>query len=150
MFKEILVAVDGSKHAERALSEAIDLTLQSGCSLTVATVVPEPSVVAVGGGFVPFDYPGLYRDLEEEYRGVLDTAQAKVPPEISSRAVLLNGHPARAIVSEAKSGGHDLVVIGSRGLGGLPSLILGSVSREVLHGSPVPVLVIHLPDESES
>ena len=88
-----------------------------GGSLTVATVVPELSLAAVGAGF----YPELYRDLEEEYRGVLDAAYAKVPPELSSRALLIGGYPARAIVSEAKAGGHDLVV-----------------------------LVIHLPDESET
>jgi nucleotide-binding universal stress UspA family protein len=150
VFTDILVAVDASKHADLALSEAIDLASQSGGSLTLATVVPEPSVAAVGGGFAPFDYPDLYRNLNEEYQGVLDAAEAKVPAEISSRALLLEGHPARAIVNEVKSGGHDLVVIGSRGLGGLGSMILGSVSREVLHGSPVPVLVIHLADDSKA
>ena len=60
MFKDILVAVDGSKHAERALSEAIDLAGQSGGTLTVATVIPELSVAAVGGGSPRFDYPELY------------------------------------------------------------------------------------------
>ena len=70
---------------------------------------------------MPFDSRRSTEDLEKEYRGVLDAAEAKVPAEISSRAVLLGGYPSRAIVSEAKAGGHDLVV-----------------------------LVIHLPDESET
>jgi nucleotide-binding universal stress UspA family protein len=151
VFRNILVAIDGSTHAERALAESIDLARQSDGSLTLAAVVPELSVWALGGGFAPaVDYQALHDDLEREYQGMLDAAQAKVPPEISSRAVLLAGRPGSAIVGEAKSGAHDLVVVGSRGRGELRSMVLGSVSQEVLHASPVPVLVVHLPEAPEA
>src|SRR2546423_3597821 len=150
MFRDMLVAVDGSSHAERALSEAIVLARQSEGSLTLVTVVPELTTWAVGAGFTPaVDYQPLHDDLEREYREMLDAAQAKIPPEVPSRAVLLEGRPGQAIVSEAKSGSHDLVVMGSRGRGELRSMVLGSVSEEVLHASPVPVLVVHLADSAE-
>jgi nucleotide-binding universal stress UspA family protein len=147
MFRDVLVAFDGSAHAERALAEAIDLARQSEGSITVATVVPELSVWALGGGFAPpIDYQAIHDDLERSYRAMLEAAHAKVPQEIQSRAVLLEGRPGRALVDEANTAGHDLVAVGSRGRGELRSMVLGSVSHEVLHGSHVPVLVVHLPD----
>jgi nucleotide-binding universal stress UspA family protein len=150
VFRDILVAVDGSSHAERALSEAIDLARQSEGSLTLVTVVPQLTTWALGSGFTPaVDYQTLYDDLEGEYRKMLDAAQAKVPPEVRSQALLLEGRPGQAIVGQAKSGGHDLVAMGSRGRGELRSMVLGSVSEEVLHASPVPVLVVHLPDGAQ-
>jgi nucleotide-binding universal stress UspA family protein len=139
--------VDGSSHAERALGEAIDMARQNQGSLTLVTVMPELTTWALGSGFTPaVDYQSLHDDLEREYRQMLEAAQAKVPPEVPSRALLLEGRPGQAIVGEAKSGGHDLVAMGSRGRGELRSMVLGSVSEEVLHASPVPVLVVHLAD----
>lgn len=151
MFKNILVAVDGSTHSERALAEGIDLAQQDGASLTLVTVVPDVSTLALGGGFAPaVDYQTLSDDLEREYKELLESEQAKLPAEDRFRAVLLRGRPARAITDEVKAGGHDLVVMGSRGRGELRSMMLGSVSQEVLHASPVPVLVVHLPDDEAS
>jgi nucleotide-binding universal stress UspA family protein len=143
MFRDILVAVDGSAHADRALDEAIDLARVAGASLTLAAVVPEPSAWVVGGGgFAPaIDYEGLHKELARGYGEMLDEARAKVPPEIPCRVLLLEGRPGRAIIDQVTSGGHDLVVMGSRGQGELRAMVLGSVSQEVLHGSPVPVLV---------
>jgi nucleotide-binding universal stress UspA family protein len=151
VFKNILVAVDGSEHAERALEEAIDLARQSHGTLTLVTVVPDPTALALGGGFVyAVDYESLEGDLQREYRELLDKEKAKVPDEVDSRALLLEGRPSRAIVDEVKSGRHDLVVMGSRGRGELRSLMLGSSSHEVLHASPVPVLVVHLPSDEQA
>lgn len=147
MFKDILVATDGSPHAERALAEAIDLARQADGSLTIVSVVPTPSTWALGGGFtLAADYTTLQQDLERTYREMLEAEHAKVPDGIPTKTRLLEGRPGEAIVSEVKSGGQDLVVMGSRGRGELRSLVLGSVSQEVLSRSPVPVLVVHLPD----
>ena len=150
MFKHILVAVDGSSHSERALSEAIDLAQQGHANLTLATVVPAISTLALGGGgFAPAaDYQTLSDDLDREYKELLEAEETKLPEGDRFRAVMLRGQPAEAIVDELQAGGYDLVVVGSRGRGGLRSMILGSVSQGVLHASPVPVLVVHIPDAS--
>lgn len=148
MFRNLLVAVDGSEHAERALAEAADFAKDAGASLTVVTVVPELSSWALAGPFAaPLNFDAVHKDLESAYREMLDEALAKVPEELHAQSVVLEGRPAQAIVEQVRSGGHDLVVIGSRGRNGVASALLGSVSREVLHSSPVPVLVVHLPHD---
>ncbi|HEY7629867.1 MAG TPA: universal stress protein [Thermoleophilaceae bacterium] len=151
MFKNILVAVDGSNHSERALDEAIDLARGSGGTLTLVTAAPDPTTLALSGGAFAYavDYETLEGDLKREYRELLDKEKARVPDDVDSRALLLDGRPSRAIVAEVKSGGHDLVVMGSRGRGQLRSMVLGSTSNEVLHSSPVPVLVVHLPSDEQ-
>src|SRR5947199_8329080 len=114
MFKDILVATDGSPHAERALAEAIDLARQADGSLTIVSVVPTPSTWALGGGFtLAADYTTLQQDLERTYREMLEAEHARVPDGIPTKTRLLEGRPGEAIVSEVKSGGQDRVVMGS-------------------------------------
>ena len=85
--------------------------------------------------------------MAREFDGLLAEAAAKVPDGVAARTVLLEGPPAKAIVSQVKKGGHDLVAMGSRGRGELTSMVLGSTSHAVLHESPVPVLVVHIPND---
>ena len=75
---------------------------------------------------------------------MLDSQLAKVPKEVPPRGALLHGRPGDALIEQVKTGGHDLVAMGPRGRGELRSVALGSVSQDVLHGSPVPVLVAHV------
>lgn len=147
MFRNLLVAVDGSEHAERALAEAADLAKDSGAALTIVAVVPELSSWALGGPFAaPLDFDAVHKDMVAAYQEMLDAARGEVPAELNPQALLLEGRPGQALIEQVRSGGHDLVVMGSRGRGGVKSMVLGSVSQEVLHGSPVPVLVVHLPE----
>jgi nucleotide-binding universal stress UspA family protein len=74
---------------------------------------------------------------------MLETAAGALPEGVDVKTVLLPGPPARAIVDEVRSSESDLVVMGSRGGGDVSSVLLGSVSHEVLHTSPVPVLIVH-------
>lgn len=146
MFRDILVAVDGSPHSERALAEAIDMARQNDGSVTLAVVVPEPAAwTLTGAGFATVDYARLYEELEKEYREMLDGLSAKVPSDVRSKAVLLHGRPGSALLDHLEAEDYDLVAMGSRGRGELRSMVLGSVSSEVLHRSAVPVLVTRAP-----
>lgn len=151
MFHRILVAIDGSEHAKRALHEAIDLARCNNARLTVMTVAMKPSTLLVGGPIVPpLDFAGLDEAIEAEHHRLLDGAIDEVPQDISVERLLAHGSPARAILDQARGGRHDLIVLGSRGLGGVGAMVLGSVSHKVLHDSRVPVLVIHVEEEAEN
>jgi nucleotide-binding universal stress UspA family protein len=149
MFRSILVATDGSAHAKRGLEEAIDLARASGGALTLVTVVPEfsPWVLGAVGVPPPVDLARLRDELVRNYRQMLEQEAAKVPDDVHSTSLLLEGRPPEAIVMQTRAAGHDLVVMGSRGRGELRALLLGSVSHEVLHTSRVPVLIVHVPEE---
>jgi nucleotide-binding universal stress UspA family protein len=149
MFRNVLVAIDGSAHAERALAEAVDLVVSNGGSLTLVAVAPglSPWMLSPGGMAPPENLAALQQQIAEEYQGLLDTAAASVPGEVPTETVLLEGPPAAAIVSQVREGGYDLVAMGSRGRGEVTSLVLGSTSHAVLRESAVPVLVIHLPED---
>lgn len=145
MFRNILVAIDGSPHAARALSEATDLAQRNDAKLTVMTSMPDPSGWLLSGGAYggQIDFQALREEAEREYRGLLEEAVGQIPSEIPVTKLLVRGHPGSRILEQLESGGHDLVVMGSRGRGGVRSLLLGSVSQQVLHASPTAVLIVH-------
>jgi nucleotide-binding universal stress UspA family protein len=146
MFKNILVALDGSPDADQALTQAIDLAESEHALLTLfSAVVSPPSAAYIGaGGEV---VATLAHDAEIEGETVLRTAVQRVPAGISV-STWLSREPVRpALIHQIEDGAHDLVVMGSRGRGALRSALLGSVSHYVLHHSPVPVLIVHAEPE---
>lgn len=144
MFRRILVPLDGSEHADRALEEAIDIARLGGGSLRLVAVVPPVSSFVLGGPVAaPVDVSVLREDIKRDCEALLEAAMQKLPAELDSSSVVLEGRPAAAIVEEAGAAGSDLIAMGSRGRGNIRSALLGSVSHEVLHSSPVPVLVVH-------
>ena len=144
MFRRLLVAFDGSPHARRALAEAIDLAQANNGTLTVMAVAPEPTVWAFSGYDAPVNVDVLGEHVAHQYQAMLDVAVDTVPADLPITKILKRGSAGPAIVAVASEGGHDLVVMGSRGRGELRSLLLGSVSHHVLQACAVPVLVIHV------
>jgi nucleotide-binding universal stress UspA family protein len=142
MFRRLLVAFDGSSHAQRALEKAVDVAQAGHGTITVITVAPEPALWAFSGYDAPVNVYRLSEELELEHEAVLDSAVRRVPADLPVTKILKRGSPGPAIVAQANAGDHDLVVVGSRGRGELRSLLLGSVSHHVLHASHIPVIVI--------
>jgi nucleotide-binding universal stress UspA family protein len=139
MYRNILVAVDGSKESKLALADAIDLALDSNAKLTLAHVSSKgPAVInsSAAGAAAAAELPAYHQK-------VLREAVDSVPKELPVTTLLLDGNPAHEIVKAAREYEHDLIVIGSRGRSRATAALLGSVSHEVLHESPVPVLVVH-------
>jgi nucleotide-binding universal stress UspA family protein len=146
MFRNILVAVDGSAHADRALSEAIDIARGSNARLTIMTAVTEPHTgvtMALAAGAAAGLGPALMREAERIVRAAAD----RVPADVSVTTILTEKPIRSAILERIREGNHDLVVMGSRGRGTVRSAVLGSVSHHVLHHSPVPVLIVHADPE---
>ena len=147
MFRRILVALDGSAHAQRALKEAIDLAEAGHGTLTLMTVIPEPSTWILGNIYIAqVDLDELRGQIEADYDNMLKAAAKTVPDGMPFTTVLVHGHAGPAIVERLETGQHDLVVMGSRGRGEIGSALLGSVSHHVVQASPVPVLIVHASD----
>ena len=139
-FRSILVAVDGSRHSEVALTHAIELARDGNARLTILTAVTSPPGAALTG---PAAAAAAASALEHDFDEVLRAAVRRVPDDLPVTTVLAHGPPAQAILREADRGGHDLIVMGSRGLG-LARALLGSVSHRVLrHAPPGAVLIVH-------
>jgi nucleotide-binding universal stress UspA family protein len=145
MFHNVLVAIDGSEHADRALTDAIDLAESERSRLTLMTAVPVLPATAylVAGGATTTK---LMEDAHAEAEAILRRARERVPADIPVTTVLTDQPVGGAIIRQIEDGNHDLVVMGSRGRGALRSALLGSVSHYVLHHSPVPVLIVHAED----
>jgi nucleotide-binding universal stress UspA family protein len=148
MFHNILVSVDGSSHAQRALEEAIDLAVLERGRLTLLTAVPRPPYWAAS----PVTAEGIESlavELEREAERTLRAATDQVPPSVPVTTILSHKPIREALMERIKTGQHDLVVLGSRGRGALTASVLGSVSHFALNHSPIPVLIVHTPDEPE-
>jgi nucleotide-binding universal stress UspA family protein len=142
VFQDILVAIDGSAHAERALRHAIDLARSSHARLTLLTSIPSLPAIAYGG-LNAAAAQAIAGDAETESERILRAATEEVPDDVSVTTVLTREPVRTAILDRLRAGRHDLVVMGSRGRGTVRSAVLGSVSHDVLHHSPVPVLIVH-------
>jgi nucleotide-binding universal stress UspA family protein len=139
VYRNILVAVDGSRDSKRALSQAVALARDQKALLTLITVVPPTSGISMASA------AAQSLGAEDAFNDVLREAAASIPDDVGVTTVLAEGQPARRIIDRAIAGDHDLIVMGSRGLGRIAGALLGSVSHQVLHSSPVPVLVAHSP-----
>jgi nucleotide-binding universal stress UspA family protein len=146
MFRNILVAIDGSPDSDQALTQAIDLAESEHSRLTLfsAVVLPPATAYIGGGGAVAAT---LARDAETETETILRMAAQRVPDQMSLSTVLGSEPVRQALIHQIETGAHDLVVMGSRGRGAVRSVLLGSVSHYVLHHSPVPVLIVHADPE---
>lgn len=139
MYKKILVAIDGSEHSKKAIREAVTLieNLKTACSLTILHV----------NQTVPIVDPAVSEEMDieqmisEEGRRILTLAEAHLAGanvEFASKSVI--GDPATEISKSALD--HDLIIMGSRGLGAISEIVLGSVSHKVIKQSKCPVLIV--------
>jgi nucleotide-binding universal stress UspA family protein len=148
VFLNILVAVDGSTHANRALDEAVDLARTLRSRLTLISVASRTSWRFMAG-----PYTGLLPTQDDADKGAQATlreAAARLDDDMPVTTIVGRGAAAAAIIKHAADGGHDLIVMGSRGRGGAAAALLGSVSHSVLNHSHVPVLIVHADDAATS
>ena len=144
MFRNVLVAVDGSADAEEALSQAIDLAASEHTQLlTLITGVPRlpaATYFGMGGAALAVAFEPEARSSAE---AVLRRAFERVPDDVPATTILTDEPIRPALIKQIKRGGHDLIVMGSRGRGAMRAALLGSVSQYVLHRSSIPVLIVH-------
>jgi nucleotide-binding universal stress UspA family protein len=135
----VVLGVDGTESGEAAIGFAFDAASVRGAELVA---VHAWSDVSVPASFVPapptFDWPVMEGDERRLLAQRLAGWQEKYP-DVLVRQVITEGRPAHSLLTAAD--GAQLVVVGSRGRGGLRGLVLGSTSQALLHHAPCPVVV---------
>lgn len=149
MFKTILVPVDGSAHAEKALGVAALLARASSATLhlmTVAEFPPDNIGLFTGGTAEPFsevEREKLAEGMKQEAHKVIEKALAAVDlAGIEVKEVTRQGRPADLINKEAESLGADAIVMGSRGVSDMRGMVFGSVSHKISHIASCTVITV--------
>lgn len=137
MYNHILLAADGSDHAFRAGKQAAQLAKASGGKVDVVYVVDGETSKADN---LNHSYQYV---LEKKRREKLKRVELVLKEEKTSyNIVFLHGEPGPAIIKHANNKSYDCLVIGSRGLNNLQSLVLGSVSHKVAKRVSCPVMIV--------
>jgi nucleotide-binding universal stress UspA family protein len=139
---KILLATDGSEEAELAARTAIDLTESTGSEMHLVYVERLPNFLD-GPGTVGYDHL-LYEKYEEQAREVLRKLvwRVQVAGGTVAGAHLRMGGVAEEIVGLAEELGAGLIVMGSRGYGGIRRTLMGSVSDSVVRHAHCPVMIV--------
>lgn len=136
--KKILVAYDGSRQSQKALQWAVAMASKFDSEITTVTVVKPPE-------FSPTisEIDEFYADAEQHLAPILDSVRNfGLNNDIAIKTQILRGHPAESIVKYAYENKADIIIIGTRGMGGFRNLIIGSVAQKVVSYSKIPVLTV--------
>lgn len=139
----VIVGVDGSEGSRAALRWAAEEAACWGVPLVAVWAWEfSPLIVATDA---PTGIGALSEKVAARLREVL---VAELGEDRADRVetLVVEDAPVRALLDAARPG--DLLVVGSRGLGGFKGLVLGSVSQQVVHHAPCPVTVVHPPRSS--
>jgi len=143
MFKTIVVAIDGSEQAEHALATACDIASKYKSKIhLVHSPELETTAIAVGSSAVAIT-PSAEK-IAAAGKQVMAQAleQARNQGCTPAECIIGNGDPAEEILQQAEKSKADLIVTGRRGLGGLASLLLGSVSHKVSQNAPCTCMTV--------
>jgi nucleotide-binding universal stress UspA family protein len=138
VFENVLVAIDGSEGAQRALDCAISLVERLGGRLTAVAVEGKlPAYAATAG-----EVDEVKQEKDRFFRNVLDSAESEAGERgVELKTELIPGHAAEVISHYAKAHDHDLIVIGHKGHF-LGDYLLGSTADRVAHHAHCPVIVV--------
>jgi nucleotide-binding universal stress UspA family protein len=139
----VLVGVDGSECANAALAFAADEATQRHARLRIIMAWDVPAGL-YAAGFGPILDDSTFNAFREQAQAIVDeavTTVAKTHPSVNCEGKAQEGQPAAVLLEEAADAA--LIVVGSRGLGGFASLLLGSTSQQVVHHAACPVVVVH-------
>jgi nucleotide-binding universal stress UspA family protein len=141
----MVVGIDGSGHSRRALTWALKEAAFHQVPVTVVTV-HSPAVGYLGTVSYPQDQFLTQRAREaarKEVDEVIDQLGQPAPPQVNILSV--TGSPAQELLNAAKDA--DLLVVGSRGVGGFTRRVMGSISTQVAHHAQCPVVIIPAGDD---
>lgn len=133
---KVLLAYDGSENSQKALEWLLDYVPQTTILTVIVKVLELPNLLGDG---MMVAVKALRKNLKEQ---LATAAQVFTERGLSAKPVVLEGDPASQLIQYAEKEQVDLIICGTRGLGGFKSLLLGSVAHKLVTHSPIPVLVI--------
>jgi len=147
MYKNILIATDGSDLATQGVARGLELAKALNLPVTIVTTTEIWSPTAMADQIIRKDHNPIEefeKIASEEAEKILKSAQeAANQLGVSCECVhVADQHPAEGIIETATNTGSDLIVMASHGRRGLKKVLLGSVANEVLSSSNVPVLIV--------
>lgn len=143
----IVVGVDGSDCARAALEFAAAEAALRGAGLRIVCAWEIPTA-AYAAGFSPAVDASVFDAFCEDAQTVVREAIAaakRLQPAVECEGTTVAGQAAEVLLEQGRDA--DIIVVGNRGRGGFASLLLGSVSQQVVHHAPCPVIVVR---EAES
>lgn len=142
-FQKILVPLDGSENSFRALSAACDIAQNCNATIDLLYVFllskEIPAYTQINSSYIP---DSVFTDAQENGHAILKEGLKQIPPSISTTCSQEIGFPSEKIIEIAENNKCDLIIMGSRGLGVIKSMLVGSVSSYVLHHADCPVMVV--------
>jgi len=146
MYKNLLVATDGSKLSEKAVTHAVGLAKAVGATITAFYAAPDYPMPAYADGVVyePVSRKEYAKLAAEDADKILGTvaAKAKAAGVECKTAYVIAAAPWEAILAAAKKHKADAIVMASHGRRGLSAVLLGSETQKVLTHSKMPVIVV--------
>lgn len=140
----VVVGVDGSEPGALALRHAVEAAAALGTSVVVVRAWShdriDPYVLDL------LEWEGVEADERAQLEKSVQPAR-EAHPDVPIGTELVRGHPAQSLLRAAERA--QLLVVGSRGNGGVTGLLLGSISRNVLHRAHCPVAVLTAPAPSD-
>jgi nucleotide-binding universal stress UspA family protein len=143
MFKHILVPVDGSPTAQKAVEKAAGLAKAFGSTVTAIYVIDPYPFTGLGSDFAYGQAEYLSAAAIEAKESTQAAQQTLEQAGVNVKTQVVESHAAwRGILETAAAVGADLIVMGSHGRRGLEKMVLGSVTQRVLSHSHLPVFVV--------
>ncbi|HET9676624.1 MAG TPA: universal stress protein [Solirubrobacterales bacterium] len=136
-FRTIAVAYDDTPEAKAALGRAEEIALACRSKIVIYTTSMPPVFAAGAGRYVPTMFP--------DAGSIVTGAVKAVDERLGATGRVLDGAPGPAIAAACEEAGADLLVAGSRGYGPAMRVMLGSVSTQLAHQAPCPLLVVPRP-----
>lgn len=163
MYERVLIALDGSQNAQKALEHGVSLAKGTGTRVIgLVHVRPSVSTMAYAYGYQAVgpaswslvdQLDEAMRAAEERSRELLNEAEAYVRAQGLTDVEVVQhaeeGAVVRSIIDTVEQGDYDVLVMGSRGMGRAAGLLLGSVSQSVIANLPCSVLIVDMDDDAD-
>lgn len=140
LFKNIIIATDGSKYSENAVEYAVELAKISEARISAIYVVDTGAFATI-----PMDaaWENMYELLKTEGNEATEKVEAEAKrSDVEVECFVVEGHPAEEILKLSENIPADLIVMGTLGKRGLDRFLLGSVAEKVSRTSKVPVMIV--------